>query len=81
MQFLLDHESTIRLSVFLGVLLLMAIAEALAPKKKRTMPRLMRWLTNFGIVVVDSIVLRLLMPVLAVGAAAWAIKIVLAYLI
>ena len=74
MQFLLDHESTIRLSVFLGVLLLMAIAEALAPKKKRTMPRLMRWLTNFGIVVVDSIVLRLLMPVLAVGAAAWAIK-------
>ena len=74
MQFLLDHESTIRLSVFLGVLVLMATAEALAPKKKRTMPRLTRWLTNFGIVVVDSIVLRLLMPVLAVGAAAWAIK-------
>jgi len=72
MQFLIDHESTIRLSVFLGVFLFMAAAEALVPKKKRTMPRLMRWLSNIGLVVIDGIALRLVMPILAVATAAWA---------
>ena len=72
MQFFIDHEPTIRLSVFIGVFLLMASAEALAPKKKRIVPRLMRWLTNLGLVVIDGIMVRLVVPILAVAAATWA---------
>ena len=65
-------ETTARLSVFLGVLILMSVAEAMIPEKTRTQPRGRRWLTNFGMVVVDTVALRILFPIIAVGAAVWA---------
>lgn len=50
----------------------MALLEFALPRKQRVEPRLTRWITNFGIVITDSIVLRTLFPVLAVGVAFWA---------
>lgn len=65
-------EGAIRLSVFLGVLILMGGLETLFPARKRVQKRSSRWFTNIGLVVIDTLVIRLLFPVIAVGAALWA---------
>lgn len=72
MQFEYASETTIRLSVFAGVFVIMAIAEALWPRKVRTQPRASRWFTNIGMVVLDSIAVRILFPIVAVGVAEYA---------
>jgi len=69
MTILLHYETAIRLGCFLAVLLLMALWEWQRPRRSLTLPRLRRWPANMGIVLVDSLVLRALMPILAVGAA------------
>jgi len=66
---LLAHESAIRLGCFLGVLLAMMGWEWRLPRRAPSLPRARRWPANLGIVAVDSAVLRLAFPVLAVGAA------------
>jgi len=69
---ILSHEGTIRLAAFAGILLLVALAERLWPRRRPSQPRLRRWPANFTIVVIDTAVLRLLFPLLAVGAASLA---------
>jgi len=69
MTILLPHEPAIRLGCFLAVLLLMALWEWRRPRRSSTLSRLRRWPANLGIVIVDSLVLRWLLPVLAVSAA------------
>lgn len=64
----MENEDTIRLAVFAGLLVLFAVLEAAFPRKKRVQGRSGRWFTNFSIIVIDSLALRLL-PLLAVGAA------------
>ena len=67
-----DNEGLIRFSVFASVFALMALAETLLPRKQRVLGRARRWFTNVALVVVDTVLLRVLVPVLAVGAADWA---------
>jgi len=67
-----DHEGLLRLSVFAGLLLGLILLESLFPRKARTQTRLRRWVTNLMIVVIDSLLLRLIFPIIAVGAAIWA---------
>ena len=67
-------EAAIRLSVFLGLLVLFAIAEELFPRRARLFSRGRRWSTNLLISVLNTFVLRLLGPVTAVGVAIWAGK-------
>jgi sterol desaturase/sphingolipid hydroxylase (fatty acid hydroxylase superfamily) len=69
---LLENESLWRISVFAGVLLVMALLEALFPRKVRVMGRPMRWFTNLGIVVINTFAMRFVVPVLAMGFAAMA---------
>jgi sterol desaturase/sphingolipid hydroxylase (fatty acid hydroxylase superfamily) len=59
----------IRLEVFLGVFALMALWEVLAPRRAQMVGRWTRWPNNLGVVVVDTIVIRILFPTAAVGAA------------
>lgn len=66
---ILAAEPTIRLGVFFGVLLTMALWEALAPRRERRLSRLQRWPSNLGIVVFNTMLLRLIVPVAAVGTA------------
>ncbi len=47
----------------------MMLWERRKPRRALSLPRARRWPANLGIIVVDSIVLRLVFPVLAVGAA------------
>ena len=69
MTALLHNEPIIRLACFFAVLLAMMLWERRKPRRALSLPRARRWPANLGIIVVDSIVLRLVFPVLAVGAA------------
>lgn len=68
-EFLLANEPTIRLGFFVGVLVVMALWEAIAPRRQ-DVTRIVRWTSNLGIVVVNTVVLRLVFPTAAVGFAA-----------
>jgi len=69
---LLANEPLIRMAVFLGILVAMAIWEVAAPRRRREIPRLIRWSNNLGVVVIDTILVRLTFPVVAVGLAVMA---------
>ncbi len=69
MTALLHNEPIIRLACFFAVLLAIMLWERRKPRRALSLPRARRWPANLGIIVVDSIVLRLVFPVLAVGAA------------
>jgi sterol desaturase/sphingolipid hydroxylase (fatty acid hydroxylase superfamily) len=65
-------ETLIRLGAFGGLFLLFAALEAWAPRRVRIFPRARRWVTNLGMVVLDTLTLRVMalgLPLLAVGAA------------
>jgi sterol desaturase/sphingolipid hydroxylase (fatty acid hydroxylase superfamily) len=66
---LLAHEPVIRLGAFLGVLAVMASWEVLAPRRRQAVGRGTRWTGNLGIVVLDSLFVRLVFPTAAVGVA------------
>lgn len=65
-----DHEPVIRLSFFIGTILLVGLWETLRPKRQKTVSKLWRWANNFGVTFLNTLVLRFLFPVLAVGLAA-----------
>ena len=65
----LNDETLIRLGCFAGLLVLLVVLEALFPRRERTIARRRRWPGNLGIVLIDSIVVRLLLPITATGAA------------
>lgn len=67
---LLSHEPFVRGAVFFLVLAVMAAAEVASPRRRREIPRVLRWTNNLALVVLDTVVLRLVFPVLAVGFAA-----------
>jgi sterol desaturase/sphingolipid hydroxylase (fatty acid hydroxylase superfamily) len=69
MQAILEQESAIRLTVFLGVLIGMAAWEVAAPRRRVEIPRLLRWSNNLALVAVDTLLVRLVFPVVAVGLA------------
>ena len=68
-EWALAHEPAVRLGAFFGVFVLMAIWEAVAPRRTRLLPRRVRWLHNLALVVLNSLILRLLFPLAAVGFA------------
>lgn len=63
-------EPQIRLAAFLSCLAVLAVAETLAPRRGRALRRSQRWGGNLGLVAIDTIAVRLLSPVTAVGVAA-----------
>lgn len=68
-DFILSNEPVIRLGFFICIFALMACWEILAPRRKPLYGRLRRWPSNLGIVVLNTLLLRLLFPTAAVGAA------------
>jgi len=68
----MQNEALLRLSVFLGLFIILATLEHILPRRPRPKLR-QRWVTNIAIIVIDSLTLRLLaiiMPFVAVAAAA-----------
>ncbi len=68
---MIEQEAGIRLGIFIGVLTVLGAAEALWPRRQARVPRGRRWITNLLMLTVDVAVLRLALPVLAVG---WALE-------
>jgi sterol desaturase/sphingolipid hydroxylase (fatty acid hydroxylase superfamily) len=66
---ILAAEPTIRLAAFLGILVAMVLWEVGAPRRRRDIPRVVRWTNNIALVVLDTAILRLTFPILAVGLA------------
>lgn len=65
----MGSEPFIRLSFFLGVLALVALWEVLAPRRRLSLPRAARWPANLAIVLLNTALLRLVLPASAVGFA------------
>jgi sterol desaturase/sphingolipid hydroxylase (fatty acid hydroxylase superfamily) len=64
-----NAELVIRLGAALGVFAAMALWEVLAPRRAMSIGRARRWPGNLGILVLDALTVRLLIPVAAVGTA------------
>ena len=65
----MQHEPLIRLVCFVGVLVLMAVWEAVAPRRKLTVSKGLRWFSNLCLVAVNTIAVRIGFALGAVGIA------------
>lgn len=74
MHQVMSHEGAIRIGVFAAVLLAMMLLEALLPRRQRALGRSQRWPANLGIVVVDTLIARLLIPLPPAAVALWAME-------
>jgi sterol desaturase/sphingolipid hydroxylase (fatty acid hydroxylase superfamily) len=66
------YEPLIRVGAFASILAVMALWELLAPRRRQVVGRMRRWPSNLGIVVLNTLVVRLVFPIVAVGMAALA---------
>ena len=66
---LLTSEQYIRLAAFCGIFGLMAFWELVQPRRKQMVGRGWRWPNNLGVVVVDTLLVRIVFPTTAVGLA------------
>ncbi|WP_242634395.1 sterol desaturase family protein [Marinobacter salicampi] len=66
---MLANEPLIRIGFFLSVLVLMVVWELVAARRPQRIGRLTRWPSNLAIVVLDTVAVRLVFPVAAVGTA------------
>jgi len=62
-------ELAIRLAAFAGVFAAMALWEFLSPRRPWAVGRVARWPSNLGMVAVDAVAVRLLIPTAAAGVA------------
>jgi sterol desaturase/sphingolipid hydroxylase (fatty acid hydroxylase superfamily) len=66
---ILLSEAYIRLAAFGGIFALMAIWELFLPRRRQPPSRHLRWPGNLGIVVLDTLLVRIIFPITAVGLA------------
>jgi sterol desaturase/sphingolipid hydroxylase (fatty acid hydroxylase superfamily) len=66
---ILAGEPLFRLIIFVGVFAVMAVWEILAPRREQRIGRGVRWPSNIGIVILDTVLVRLVFPTTAVGLA------------
>lgn len=69
MDTLQDHEIAIRLAFFLGIFAVMAIWELLAPCRQLSVSKTLRWTNNIGLIVLNTLLVRILFPTAAIGMA------------
>lgn len=65
-------EGALRLGLSMGLLMLFAVLEALAPAHARGLKRPARWAPNLGLGLLNGLLQRLIAPAGAAGAALWA---------
>ncbi len=69
----LNSDSAVRLEVFLGVLVVMALAEALVPRRRWTVSKPWRWTGNLGLALLNTLVMLVMRAVLPLGAVGTAL--------
>lgn len=62
-------EVILRIGAFVSVFAVMAVLEIYMPRRPLTRSKAKRWLTNIGIVMLNTALLRITFPLLAVGIA------------
>ena len=62
-------EPIIRLGFFFGILVIMFFWEVFAPRRNLTTSKITRWVSNLGLVMIDSITVRLALPAGLAGIA------------
>lgn len=67
-----DSASSIRLGLFLLVFLVLALSEVKWPRRQLKTTRSQRWSANILLSIVNSILIRLLVPFAGVASALWA---------
>lgn len=72
MDFLISYQHIFRPTVFIGLFIFFAFAEFRFPLSQRKTSRPYQWLTNLAFAIINSLLLKLLIPLLAVGVAAYA---------
>ena len=68
-EFISANEPTIRLSFFLGIFIIVVLWEFAAPRRQLSQARWRRWYSNIGIVVLNTVAVRLLIPLAPVALA------------
>ncbi len=63
------YEPLVRLGAFVAIFALMALWEALAPRRRAAFPRRVRWPHNLALLAVDVAVVRVLAPGAAIAVA------------
>ena len=71
-EFITSNEISVRLAFFFGVLGIMAMWEIITPRRELSVSKGIRWMNNLGVVVLNTVILRLIFPAAAVGMAALA---------
>ncbi len=68
-EFSLNAEVLVRLSSFVGLFALFAVWEFVVPRRTRQHSKSVRWLNNLAIMVLNGLIVRLGIPLAAVGTA------------
>ncbi len=68
-EFMLGHEPAIRFVFSVAIFALVASGEALFPRRVQQIGRLVRWPSNLGLVALNTVLVRILLPTAAVGLA------------
>ncbi len=65
----ISHEPSIRFAIFAAIFAVVAIAEVFSPRRKLLVSKQKRWINNILLNFTDTIILRLVFPILPVGIA------------
>jgi len=65
-------DSATRLGVFVVLLIILLLLEIYSPRRKPRLSKAKRWVNNFGISALSSVVNALVLPLVGVAAAIWA---------
>ncbi len=68
-MFSMEQEPVIRLAFFFGVFAVMASWEAVAPRRRLTVSKTVRWFNNLSITLLNTLLVRWIFPVIAIGMA------------
>jgi sterol desaturase/sphingolipid hydroxylase (fatty acid hydroxylase superfamily) len=70
-EFIVLHEATIRMGFFVGIFGIVALLELAVPRRPLTTSKRGRWFNNIGIVIINTVVLRVFVPAGALGISVW----------
>jgi len=70
LQYLETHASTIYAIAFIGVMIGVVFWEVQAPRRQQIVSHWVRWFSNFGVYVLNTFILHLLLPLSAIALAA-----------
>ena len=68
----MNDGQDLRLIAFLSIISLVILWELFQPKRPLSQNKTKRWFNNITLVALDSLIVRLLLPLGAVGIAVWA---------